>query len=411
MRVAIFSETFLPKWDGVANTVCHLLQHLEERGWNSLVFAPQGAPSSYAGAPVVGLPCFGLPFYRELRLVHPLVDVEERLRAFDPDVIHVVNPAFLGLVGIRQARSLGRPVVASYHTDLPGYASVYGVGLFRETLWSYFRWIHNQADLTLCPSNYTLRQLEANGFERLGVWGRGVDAALYNPYRRSSAIRRRWFPDDPDTPILLYVGRLAAEKRLHMLRPVLDAIPEARLVLVGDGPLRQELEELFAGTATVFAGYHEGEALAEAYASGDIFVFPSNSETFGNVVLESMASGVPVVAADEGGPVDHVHDGVNGYLFDRDSTDHLIERVQYMMSHPVHRLELGLGARAYAERQSWGDILDGVLADYCRLAHAYPAAGILDERGPVRTAPLSGWSGSVGEGVRRLRKILIGPPA
>lgn len=408
MRVAIFSETFLPKWDGVANTVCHLLRHLQQRGWDSLVFAPQGAPATYAGASVVGLPCFGLPFYRELRLVYPLVDVEARLRAFDPDVIHVVNPAFLGLVGIRQARSLGRPVVASYHTDLPGYASVYGVGLFRETLWSYFRWVHNQADLNLCPSKYTLRQLEDNGFERLGVWGRGVDARLYNPYRRSSEVRRRWFPEDPDAPILVYVGRLAMEKRLHMLRPVLDARPDARLVLVGDGPLRADLRERFAGTRTVFAGYQQGRALAEAYASGDVFVFPSNSETFGNVVLESMASGVPVIAADEGGPVDHVHDGLNGYLFDRDSTDHLIERVGHLLDDAVHRLELGLGARAYAERQSWGEILDGVLADYRRLVQDVPTADDGSHRTGLGTTPPSGWTGNVGQGVRRLRKILIG---
>ncbi len=364
MRIAIFSETFLPKWDGVANTVCHLLRHLERRGHASLVFAPQGAPARYAGFPVVGLPCFELPFYRDLRLVHPLVDVEEQLRYFAPDVVHVVNPALLGWVGMRHARTLQRPVVASYHTDLPGYTSVYGMGLFRETLWSYFRWIHNQADLTLCPSNYTLRQLERHGFKRLQIWGRGVDAAAYHPYRRSRELRERWFPGDPDRPILICVGRLAVEKRLHMLRPLLDAMPEVRLVLVGDGPLRADLETLFAGTPTVFTGYLEGTALAAAYASGDIFVFPSNSETFGNVVLEAMASGLPVVTADEGGPVDHVHDAANGYLFARDSHDHLIDRVKRLVRDPVHRLELGLGARTYAESQCWNEILDAVLAAY-----------------------------------------------
>jgi glycosyltransferase involved in cell wall biosynthesis len=169
MRIAILTETFLPKWDGVANALCHLLEHLAIRGHTSLMFAPEGAPPRYAKTPIVGLSCFAFPIYPDLKLVPPVVDVGRQLADFRPDLVHLVNPASLGLAGFRHARALGVPVVASYHTDLPGYAECYGLGLLRDPLWAYFRWIHNQADLTLCPSRFTQAELEAHEFERVKV--------------------------------------------------------------------------------------------------------------------------------------------------------------------------------------------------------------------------------------------------
>jgi len=369
LRIAIFSETFLPKTDGITTCVCHLLQHLERRGHKSLMFAPQGAPAQYASTPIVGLSSFAFPLYPELRLVRPTFSpVERELAAFKPDVIHLVNPALLGLIGLRQANALRVPVVASYHTDIPGYAAEYGYPLLEQPLWTYFRWLHNRADLNLCPSHFTRNELVEHGFKRVRIWGHGVDLARFHPQHRSQEWRIRLAGGEPAKPLLVYVGRLAPEKRVDWLRPVIDALPNARLAIVGDGPSRPKLESLLQGTPTVFTGYLQGQDLSAAYASGDLFVFPSASETFGNVVLEAMASGLPVVAPRAGGPVDHVVDGSNGFLFDPNNVNDLVEITSNLVDRPNYVEQLGVTARAYAESQTWDAILDGLLADYAAVA-------------------------------------------
>jgi glycosyltransferase involved in cell wall biosynthesis len=367
MRIAFFTETFLPKLDGVTNTLCYLLEHIANRKHVSLMFAPQSAPARYAATPIVGLSGFPFPLYPELKLVPPLVDVEQQLAAFRPDLVHLVNPASLGLAGLQHARALGTPVVASYHTDVPGYAVRYGLGLFRDPLWAYFRWIHNQADLNLSPSRFTKAELEAHGFQRVKVWGRGVDTVRFSPYQRSRAWRLRLSGGCPEAPLLLYVGRLASEKRVELLRPVLDVLPGARLAIVGDGPLRTTLQELFADTPTVFTGYLRGEDLAHAYASADLFVFPSANETFGNVVLEAMASGLPVIAPRSGGLVDHVINGKNGFLFEPDDLTDLTNLVGWLISDRFYIRRLGAAARTYAKLQSWQTVLDALLDEYTAL--------------------------------------------
>jgi len=373
MRIAIFSESFLPKWDGVANTVCHLLDHLAARGHSSLMFAPEGASERYAETHIVGLSSFSFPLYPDLKLVPPLVNVKQQLAAFHPDIVHLVNPASLGLVGTRTARELNLPTVASYHTDIPGYTTLYGLDLLKEPVWNYFRWLHNQADLNYCPSTFTRDELVAHGFKRVKVWPHGVDTVRFNPSWRDQAWRMRLTDGHPDAPLLLYVGRLAVEKRVDWLRPLLDVVPGARLALVGDGPMRPALEAQFAGTPTVFTGYLKGEDLSRAYAAADIFVFPSANETFGNVVLEAMASGLPAIAPRSGGPVDQVTSGENGYLFAPDDQDAMFAAVRRCVYDRAHTLQLGMAARMFAESQSWETILDDLLEDYQALADMHKA--------------------------------------
>lgn len=368
MRIAIFAETFLPKWDGVANTLCHLLQYLAAHGHTALMFAPEGAPDHYAGTPIVGLPAFAFPLYPDLRLVPPIMNVERRLADFHPDIVHIVNPAFLGLVGLRHARNLNVPVVASYHTDLPGYTHIYRLSWFRNTLWAYFRWLHNQADLNLAPSHFTRRELEAHGFERVGVWSHGVDTTQFHPARRSAEWRAQLTDGHPDAPLLLYVGRLAVEKRIEWLRPVLDALPQVCLAIVGDGPLRPTLEKQFAGTPTVFTGYLRGDDLAAAYAAANLFTFPSANETFGNVVLEAMASGLAVIAPRAGGPVDLITQGINGFLCaPDDQTEWLTLIHQCVVEEPIMIQRMGQHARSFAESRSWEAVFNGLLHDYAKL--------------------------------------------
>lgn len=364
MRIGIFTETFLPKWDGVANTLCHLLEHLQRRGHEVLVIAPEGAPDVYAGARIIGLPSFPLPFYPALKLAPPLRNAGREMLDFRPDLLHLVNPAVLAHAGLRRARELDVPVVMSYHTDLPGYTRRYGVGFAENALWAYFRWLHNQADLNLAPSSWTRDEMRANGIENIRLWGRGVNTQKFRPGRRSEEWRRRLGATRPDDIVCLNVGRLAVEKRLEVMRPALDAYPQVKMAFVGDGPHRPELERVFAGTGTTFLGYLEGEDLADAYAAGDVFVFPATHDTFGNVILEGMASGLPVIAARKGGPVDLVQETRNGFLFEPDNPDAFAARLGWLLRDDDLRRRLGAGARSFAERMTWERILDWLIADY-----------------------------------------------
>jgi glycosyltransferase involved in cell wall biosynthesis len=231
-------------------------------------------------------------------------------------------------------------------------------------LWDYFRWIHNQADLTLCPSQATLQELDQQGFKNLRLWSRGVDLEKFAPSKCSPEWRWRLSNGRPESFILLYVGRLAAEKRVDWLLPVIQSMPFAHLVIVGDGPMREDLQLLFRGTDTTFTGYLQGEDLAHAYASSDIFVFPSPNETFGNVVLEAMASGLPVIAPRSGGVIDSIVNGENGFLFDCENKNDLLFSVSKIVANPTLLWKMGSQARQFASKCSWSGVLDHLIEDY-----------------------------------------------
>ncbi|HYP03214.1 MAG TPA: glycosyltransferase family 1 protein [Cyanobium sp.] len=354
MRVAFFTETFLPKVDGIVTRLTKTVQHLVAAGDEVLIFCPEGAPDHYMGARVVGVPALPLPLYPELKLALPRPAVSEALEHFAPDLVHVVNPAVLGLGGIWLARTRGVPLVASYHTHLPKYLEHYGMGMLEPLLWELLKAAHNQAQLNLCTSTAMVEELSEKGIQNTALWQRGVDTDLFRPELRCQAMRRRLHGGHSDTgSLLLYIGRLSAEKQIERIRPVLEAMPEARLALVGDGPHRQQLERVFEGTATHFVGYLAGEELASAYASGDAFLFPSSTETLGLVLLEAMAAGCPVVGANRGGIPDIVSDGDNGCLYDPDSPDSLALAVRRLLGNAQTHQQLRLAARQEAERWGW----------------------------------------------------------
>ncbi|MFN6558914.1 MAG: glycosyltransferase family 4 protein [Nostoc sp. ChiSLP01] len=316
MRIALFTETFLPKVDGIVTRLRHTVDHLQRNGNQVLVIAPDGGITEHKGAKVYGVTGFPLPLYPELKMALPRPAIGYALEEFQPDIIHVVNPAVLGLAGIFYSKMLKIPLVASYHTHLPQYLQHYGLGMLEGLLWELLKGAHNQAALNLCTSTAMMEELSAHGIERVDLWQRGVDTELFHPDLASGEMRSRLSQNHPESPLLLYVGRLSAEKEIERIKPILEAIPEARLALVGDGPHRQALEKHFAGTNTHFVGYLIGRELGSAFASADAFIFPSRTETLGLVLLEAMAGGCPVVAARSGGIPDIVTDGVNGYLFE-----------------------------------------------------------------------------------------------
>ncbi|MDZ7959179.1 MAG: glycosyltransferase family 1 protein [Aulosira sp. DedQUE10] len=316
MRIALFTETFLPKVDGIVTRLRHTVDHLQRHGNQVLVIAPEGGITEHKGAKVYGVTGFPLPLYPELIMALPRPAIGYTLEEFQPDIIHVVNPAVLGLAGIFYSKILKIPLVASYHTHLPQYLQHYGLGMLEGLLWELLKTGHNQAELNLCTSTAMMEELTAHGIERVDLWQRGVDTELFHPNLASAEMRSRLSQNHPESPLLLYVGRLSAEKEIERIKPILKAIPTARLALVGDGPHRQALEKHFAGTNTNFVGYLMGQELGSAFASADAFIFPSRTETLGLVLLEAMAAGCPVVAARSGGIPDIVTDGVNGYLFE-----------------------------------------------------------------------------------------------
>jgi glycosyltransferase involved in cell wall biosynthesis len=372
LKIAFFTETFLPKVDGIVTRLTKTVQHLMAAGDEVLIFCPEGAPSSYMGAQVVGVPAVPLPLYPELKLALPRPAVAEALERFQPDLVHVVNPAVLGLGGIWLAKTKGFPLVASYHTHLPKYLEHYGMGMLEPLLWELLKAAHNQASLNLCTSTAMVSELRDKGIQHTALWQRGVDTDLFRPELRSEAMREKLLAGRSDTgKLLLYIGRLSAEKQIERIKPVLDAMPDARLALVGDGPYRPQLERLFAGSPAHFVGYLAGEELATAYASGDAFVFPSSTETLGLVLLEAMAAGCPVVGANRGGIPDIVTDGLNGCLYEPEGADggasSLTAAIERLLGQSGEHQALRHNARQEAERWGWAGATEQLRGFYRQL--------------------------------------------
>lgn len=354
MRIALFTETFLPATDGVVTRLRYTVEELVRAGDEVLVFAPSGGPESYAGAPIYGVRGVPFPPYPQLRISPPRPGLGRVLRRFEPDVIHTANPFVLGLGAVFYAWRLEVPLVASYHTNVATYARFYNLGFFEDAARWWTRTLHNRARLNVCTSEATRDYLLHEGIKRVRLWPQGVDARCFHPERASEEWRVRLSDGHPDEKILLYVGRLAPEKSIGRLKAVLGEISGVRLAVVGDGPARKALEKEFRATPTVFTGLLTDEDLAAAYASADLFVFPSTTETLGMAMIEGLASGLPVVAARTGAAQEIVSEGENGLLYEPGSDRELVQAVRRILEDDALRGTLGRRARAAAEKRGWG---------------------------------------------------------
>ncbi len=369
MRVALFTETFLPKVDGIVTVTCLLLDHLAQRGVETIIVAPRiGRIERYNQTRVHSVPAVTFPLYPELKIGPSNYTTYQQLKAFKPDVTHFIHPVCTGLSGMWMAKRLRIPTLASFHIDVARIAHHYRVGFLEPLTHWLTRMIFNAADYSLAPSRLIMRQMQAAGVQRVGLWGRGVDAEKFNPRHRSAAMRAELSDGHPEDVILLYVGRLSSEKQIDQLKPVLERVQGTRLALVGDGPARRDLQARFAGTNTRFMGYLKGERLSQAYASADMFVFPSALETFGLVVTEAMAAGLPVVASRVGGVCDVVQEGRTGYTFEVSDIDAMINGVARIAADRGRLAQMGRDARTFAETQTWGAMMDEVIGHYARLA-------------------------------------------
>lgn len=392
MRIAIVTEVFVPKIDGITNRLRNTIECMVAQGHEVLVIAPAGSVAEFAGAKVLRVPGPPFPPYPGLRICLPDPRIPWRLRRFRPDVVHVVGPACLGIWALLAARLLRLPTVASYHTDLPRYLRGYGLGFLQRLIWPLIRWVHNLAHRNLCPSTYTKQELEAHGIPDVGLWRGGVDTGLFHPDKRTIEMRRRIASNPTGAgPVLLYAGRVAPEKGLDRLRPVLDRLPDCRLAIVGDGPARASLERHFAGYPVHFAGFLRGEELASAFASADLFVMPSLTETLGFVVLEAMSSGLPVVAANGGGIPDLVKSPDTGLLVDPRDADAFAGAIEEILASRPRQRATAARARAFAESCDWPSETAALVEQYRETIRQWEAGRSGRGAGlPRRSAPATG---------------------
>jgi phosphatidylinositol alpha 1,6-mannosyltransferase len=363
VRVAIVAESFLPNVNGVTNSVLRVLEHLRRTGHEALVIAPdtpRGEPAAeriHDGIRVHRVPSKMFPKVNSLPLGVPRPRIVRVLRGFDPHVVHLASPALLGYGGLQAARLLDVPTVAVFQTDVAGFAESYGVGAASKAAWAWTRHLHSRADRTLAPSTAAMEDLAAHGIPRVHKWARGVDVTGFAPSARNSGLRARWSPEGK--PIVGFVGRLAPEKHVERLA-ALARRDDLQLVIVGEGVDGDKLRALLP--SAVFTGALYGQQLSTAYASMDVFVHPGEHETFCQAVQEAMASGLPVIAPNAGGPRDLVAPYRTGLLLEvsefearlAQSVDHLLdERARY-----------SLAARRSVLGRTWPAICDQLIGHY-----------------------------------------------
>ncbi|MFN3884044.1 MAG: glycosyltransferase family 4 protein [Rhodocyclaceae bacterium] len=383
LTITLVTETYPPEVNGVAMTLSRLAAGLKARGHDVRLVRPR-QPGELRGLRASGdLLTLGLPIprYPELRFGLPCAGELQRIWiGRRPDVVHVATEGPLGFSALVAARRLGIPVVSSFHTNFHGYSRHYGLGWLQRGISRYLRWFHNRTAATLVPTAALASELGAQGFRNAQVLSRGVDTTLFNPSRRSALLRLEW-EAQPDDPVCLVVSRLAPEKNLELAFQAYAAIrverPNARMVCVGAGPAAATLARRHP--EVLFRGMRTGEDLAAHYASADLFLFPSLTETFGNVVGEALASGLPVVAFDYAAAGELIIDGRNGWRVPPNDAAGFIA----ISRHALRMVATGRIARAACtasvQRSSWESVLD----DYEQLlkktvaAHDNAASAVL----------------------------------
>ncbi|MEX2571856.1 MAG: glycosyltransferase family 1 protein [Gemmatimonadota bacterium] len=367
MRVAYFTESLYPHVDGVSRTLARLFGTLERRGIDFRVFSPFTPGNDIPWAPRVRrVGYLHFPPYPDYRVTLPFTrGIASQLDDFRPDLVHVVSPTPMGYRAQRLARARGLPVVASFHTHFVSYFRYYGVKWLEPAGWALLRTFYRNCSRVYVPSVSIGRELETRGIHQVELWSRGIDLDGFSPEFADPSIRRRITAGE-DVPVLLLVSRLVKEKDLADLVDVERILRERGLrfglALVGDGPMRPALEA--ALPAATFAGHLEGEELSRWYASADVFLFPSTTETLGNVVLEAQASGLPAVVADRGGPQDLITHGTNGYVATANDTAGIAGFVERLIEQPRLRERMGDAARRSASSRDWEEINGGLVASY-----------------------------------------------
>jgi len=363
LNISVVTETFPPDINGVAHTLSKMVNGLQLNGHNIWLVRPRiekkGLAQNRQGFNELLVKGMPIPFYKQLRMGLPAKKELHRLWSHKrPDVVHIATEGPLGWSALQVAKKLKIPISTDFRTNFHAYSSHYGIGWLSGAILSYMRKFHNSADATMVPTEQLAQTLSSAGFERLHVVPRGIDTQLFSPSKRDPALRASWKADS-DTIVMLYVGRLAVEKNLELVLQTYAMAKQqsvkAKLVLVGDGPMRHELEQSFADV--IFAGFRTGEDLAAHYASADMFVFASQTETFGNVTLEAMASGLAVVAFNHAAAGELIQNGVNGMLAAHASDIHFEMAAQTLLNRPELMAYVRQQACISAQSMGWDTIV------------------------------------------------------
>ena len=364
-RIAVVTETWPPEINGVAMTMRRMVLGLQRRDWRVQLVRPRQyageMPDAENGLDELLLPGFGIPRYPGLRFGLPAFSaLKKAWTAQRPAIVHIATEGPLGWAALKTARKLDIPVTSTFHTNFRSYTGHYGIGWLQGAIGGYLRHFHNQGRFTFVPAQGLRREMEVQRYRNVEVVGRGIDTALFHPRRRDAALRRHWGVADDELAVI-HVGRMAPEKNLELAAQAFKAIRShhhlnARMVWVGDGPARAELEAQYPDH--VFTGMKSGEELAAHYASADIFLFPSLTETFGNVTLEAMASGLAVVAYRYAAAAEYIRHGENGLSAPPGDADEFIGLAVRLGCAPELAGKLGSAARGATECLSWDAVCD-----------------------------------------------------
>lgn len=353
LRVAIVTESFLPSINGVTNSVVRVLESLKAEGHDALIITPTAPAPEFMGFPVIRT---NRLHFKQFPVAMPLLNLTSILRGFNPHVVHAAAPFALGRQAIKVSRRLGIPTVAIYQTDIAGYTHRYGIPYLRPIVDRLVAGIHRSATINLAPTQESVDYLRRLAAPEASIWGRGVDLETYNPERKTLPetlkLRERVAPEGG--LVVGFVGRLAAEKQVERFAELFD-IPGISFLIVGDGPERGRLEDLFAEQPAHFTGKLSGKALANAYAAMDIFVHCGTEETFGQAIQEALASGVPVIAPDRGGPKFLVDSSVTGFLVDPEKENAYRDRVLRLVLDSDLRAGMAESARRSVSGKSWAE--------------------------------------------------------
>lgn len=368
MKLALFTDTYYPQVNGVSRTLGKLTTYMDRQHVDYMLFAPDcQADEDLFTSNVHRFTSMKFFLYPECRIALPKLSlIRNQLQEFNPDLLHVATPFNIGMCGLHYGKKNNVPMVASYHTNFDDYLKHYYLEWFSPVMWKYLTWFHQPFSSTFVPSNETRHRLNEKGFENLKLWRRGVNCEHFSPLKKNQSLRERY--NFQEKYILLFVSRLAPEKNLETLQKIMWKLPDelkrqTRWLVVGDGPAMPHFKENVPINVT-FTGYKEGEELAELYATSDLFIFPSATETFGNVALESLASGTPVVAANAGGLTDVVSGERNGLFCSPNKEEEYISAIRRLLSDHTERRMMGYEGRGYALSQSWEAIFGRLLEDY-----------------------------------------------
>lgn len=362
-RVTIVTETYAPEVNGVANTLGHLVRGMERLGTQVQVIRPKQNASDVSSGLTITLPGLPIPGYDGLNFGLPVAGrISKALKSFRPQAVYVATEGPMGWAAAKTARALGIRVISGFHTNFHQYIEHYRLGWLEKLTYRYLRWFHNGTAGTLVPTASQRDELSRHGFAGVSVMSRGVDSDLFSPLKRNSALRRQWGVSDDDL-VLLYVGRIAPEKNLDLALATYEHLrtndDRVRLVLVGDGPLLDNIRSRHP--QVICCGVQRGEALASHYASGDVFLFPSLTDTFGNVVTEAMASGLAVVSFSYAAGLEHIRHGENGMLAPYADERAFINAAATLADSPNQLQLIRQQARRKAEGIGWDKIVDEFL--------------------------------------------------